>query len=176
MVYNPDKIFTKYLGRFRLKTVTARCVTAVKCFFVFFTISSYSTVFAINAFPIDPIILWVYSGLVFSRLKTLFTIVEAQYKSLLNFDVCFAVLCSDGSINSLEYIGFNYAVTIKLSMTEYQILLNNAFNHPTAFLPEKQTIFYSWYLSWTFQGRGVFLMFEYCISLIKPYRKCELTS
>ena len=52
-------------------------------------------------------------------LKTLFNIVEARFKKLLNYDVC-VVWCSEGSINSQEYKSFEiYAVTIKISMTEY---------------------------------------------------------
>ena len=49
-------------------------------------------------------------------LKTLFNIVEASFKTLLNLDVCVVWWCSDGPINSQEYNSFDiYAVTIKIS-------------------------------------------------------------
>ena len=44
---------------------------------------------------------------------------------LLNFDVCVVWWCSDGPINSQEYKRFEmYAVTIKISMTEYHHWIN----------------------------------------------------
>ena len=52
--------------------------------------------------------------------KILFNIVEAPLKKLLIFDVCVVWWCSDGPINSQEYKRFEtYAVTMKMSMTEY---------------------------------------------------------
>ena len=57
------------------------------------------------------------------RLKTLFNIVEAPFKKLLNFDVCVVWWCSDGPLNSQEYKSFEiYVVSIKISMTEYHLL------------------------------------------------------
>ena len=56
---------------------------------------------------------------VFINLKTLFNIVEAPFKKLLNFDACVVRWCSDGPINSQEYKNFKiYVVNIKISMTE----------------------------------------------------------
>ena len=53
-------------------------------------------------------------------LKTLFNIMEAPLKKLLNFDVCVVWWSSTGPINSQEYKSFEmYAVFIKISMTEY---------------------------------------------------------
>ena len=59
------------------------------------------------------------------HLKTLFNIVEAPFKILLNFDVCAVWWCSDGPINSQEYTRFEiHAVSIKISMTEYHHWIN----------------------------------------------------
>ena len=61
----------------------------------------------------------------FQYLKTLFNIVEAPFKKLLNFDVGVVWWCSDGPINSQEYNSFEiYAVTIKISMTESHHWIN----------------------------------------------------
>ena len=58
-------------------------------------------------------------------LKTLFNIVEARFKTLLNFDVCVVWWCSDGYVNSQDYKSSEmYAVTIKISMTEYYHSIN----------------------------------------------------
>ena len=68
-------------------------------------------------------------------LKTLFNIVEAPLKKLLNYDVCVAQYmyvwwCSDGPINSQEYKSFViYAITIKISMTEYHHWINGQVYH-----------------------------------------------
>ena len=63
-------------------------------------------------------------------LKTLFNIVEAPFKKLLNFDVCVVWWCSDGPLNSQEYKSFEiYAVSIKISMTEYHHWINNLVDH-----------------------------------------------
>ena len=66
-----------------------------------------------------------------SPLKTLFNIVEAPLKKLLNFDVCVVWWwCSDGPINSQEYKSFEiYAVTIKIFMTEYHHWINSQAYH-----------------------------------------------
>ena len=72
----------------------------------------------------------VYSTIIIhSCLETLFNIVEAPFKELLNFNVCVVWWCSDGSINSQGYKSFEiYAVTIKISMTEYHHWLNGQAN------------------------------------------------
>ena len=58
-------------------------------------------------------------------LKTLFNIVEAPYKTLLNCDAGVVWRCSDGPINSQEYKSFEiHAVTVKISMTEYHHWIN----------------------------------------------------
>ena len=63
-------------------------------------------------------------------LKTLFNIVEAPLKKLLNFDVCVVWWCSDGPLNSQEYKIFEiYAVSIKISMTAYHRWINNLVDH-----------------------------------------------
>ena len=65
-----------------------------------------------------------------TTLKTLFNIVEAPLKKLLNFDVCVVWWCSDGPINSQEYKSFEiYAVSIKISMTEYHHWINGLSDH-----------------------------------------------
>ena len=80
-------------------------------------------------------------------LKTLFNIVEAPLKKLLNFDVCVAWWCSTGPINSQEYKSFEiYAlpVSFKISMTEYHhwlIIYSN-----TAVYGEK-LVWYFWSLA-----------------------------
>ena len=67
---------------------------------------------------------------ILKELKTLFNIVEAPFKNLLNFDVCVVRWCSDGPINSQECKSFEiYAVTIKISMTEYHHRINSQANH-----------------------------------------------
>ena len=64
------------------------------------------------------------------KLKTLFNIVEAPFKKLLIFDVCVVWWCSDGPINSQEYKSFEiYAVSIKISMTEYHHWINGLADH-----------------------------------------------
>ena len=63
----------------------------------------------------------------YSALKTFLNIAEAQFKKWLNYDVC--VVYNDvqkdkktaGNTNSFEV----YAVTIKISMTEYHHLINS---------------------------------------------------
>ena len=63
-------------------------------------------------------------------LKTLFNIVEAPFKKLLNFDVCVVWWCSDGPLNSQEYKSFEiYVVSIKISMTEYHHWINDLVDH-----------------------------------------------
>ena len=63
-------------------------------------------------------------------LKTLFNIVEAPFKKLLNFDVSVAWWCSDGPTNSQEYKRFEiYTVTMKISMTEYHHWINGQAHH-----------------------------------------------
>ena len=60
----------------------------------------------------------------------LINIVEAPFTKLLNFDVCVVWWCSDGAINSQEYKSFEiYAVTIKISMTEYHHWINGQPHH-----------------------------------------------
>ena len=69
-------------------------------------------------------------GLLCCVLKTLFSIVEARLKKKLNFDVCVAWWCSDGPINCQKYKSFEiYAVTIKISMTEYYHWINGQAHH-----------------------------------------------
>ena len=63
------------------------------------------------------------------NLKTLFNIVEAPLKKKLNFDVCVVWWCSDGPINSQEYSFEIYAVSIKVSMTEYHHWINGLADH-----------------------------------------------
>ena len=63
-------------------------------------------------------------------LKALFNIVEAPFKKQLNSDVCVAWWCSYGPINSQEYKSVEiYAVTIKISMTEYPHWINGQTYH-----------------------------------------------
>ena len=60
------------------------------------------------------------------ELKTLFNIVEAPLKKLLNFDVRVVWWCSVEPLNSQEYKSFEiYAVSIKISMTEYHHWIND---------------------------------------------------
>ena len=66
----------------------------------------------------------------FNTLKTLFNIVEAPFKILLNFDVCVVWWCSDGPLNSQESQSFEiYAVSIEISMTEYHHWINDLVDH-----------------------------------------------
>ena len=66
----------------------------------------------------------------FWELKTLFNIVEAPLKKLLNFDVCVVWWCSSGPINSQEYKSLEiYVVTIKIAMTEYHHWINSQAHH-----------------------------------------------
>ena len=66
-----------------------------------------------------------YSFTSFYSLKTLFNIVEAWLKKLLNFEGCVVWWCSDGPINSQEYESFEiYAVTIKIFLTEFHHWIN----------------------------------------------------
>ena len=59
-------------------------------------------------------------------LKTLFNIVEAPFKKLLNFHVCVEWWYSDGPLNNQEYKSFDiYAVSIEISMTEYHHWVND---------------------------------------------------
>ena len=54
----------------------------------------------------------------------------APCKKKLNFDVCLIWWCSDGPINSQKYKSFEiYAVTIKISMTEYHHWINGQTYH-----------------------------------------------
>ena len=63
-------------------------------------------------------------------LKTLFNIVEAPFKKLLNFDVFVVWWCSDGPLNSQEYKSFEiYAVSFKISMSEYHNWINDLVDH-----------------------------------------------
>ena len=63
-------------------------------------------------------------------LETLFNIVEASLKKMMNFDVCVVWWCSDGPLNSQEYKSFKiYAVCIKISMTEYHHWINDLVDH-----------------------------------------------
>ena len=48
-----------------------------------------------------------YNQVLIRGLKTLFNIVEASFKKLLNIDVCVVWWCSDGPINSQEYKSFD---------------------------------------------------------------------
>ena len=70
---------------------------------------------------------WGLQGMVLWRLKTLFNIVEAPLKKLLNFDVCVVWWWHS---DSQEYKSFKiYAVTIKISMTEYHHWINGQPHH-----------------------------------------------
>ena len=63
-------------------------------------------------------------------LKTLFNIVEAPFKKLLNCDVCVVWWYPDGPLNSQEYKSIEiYAVSIKISMNEYHRWINNLVDH-----------------------------------------------
>ena len=65
-----------------------------------------------------------------TKLKTLFNIVEASLKKLWNFNVCVVWWCSDGPLNSQEYKSFEiYAVSLKISMTEYPYWINELADH-----------------------------------------------
>ena len=58
-------------------------------------------------------------------LKTVWNIVEAPFKKLLNFDVCVVWWCSDGPINRQEYKSLEtYVVTIKIFRTGYHHWIN----------------------------------------------------
>ena len=86
-------------------------------------------------------------------LKTLFNIVEAPLLLFFNiyFDVCVAWWCSDGPVNSQEYKSFEiYAVSIKISMTEYHHWINDLVDHlfyNTAVYGEKW-VWYFWSLAY----------------------------
>ena len=55
---------------------------------------------------------------------------KAPLKKKLNCDVCVVWWSSDGPINSQEYKSFEiYAVTIKISMTEYHHWINGQAYH-----------------------------------------------
>ena len=63
-------------------------------------------------------------------LQTLFNIVEAPLKKLLNCDVCVVWCCSDGPLNSQQHKSFEiYAVSVKISMTEYHHWINGLADH-----------------------------------------------
>ena len=74
--------------------------------------------------------LTVSQNLQFFILKTLFNIVEDQFKKKMNFDVCVVWWCSEGLMNSQESKSFEIdAVTIKKSMTEYHHWINGLADH-----------------------------------------------
>ena len=73
------------------------------------------------------------------EIKTLFNIVEAPLKKMLNFDVCVAWWCSDGPLNSQEYKSLEiYAVSIKIAMTEHHHWINDLVDH--AFILTQQSM------------------------------------
>ena len=65
-----------------------------------------------------------------TSLKTLFNIVEAPFNFFFLLWCLCCLWCSDGPINSQEYKSFEiYAVSIKISMTEYHHWINDLVDH-----------------------------------------------